>query len=49
MVHQYFSKWRECWVDFKNQPTSDGELFAMNKAFYQIRYVPDINVGNIQL
>lgn len=36
---QYFSKWREEWVDFKNQPPSKGELNSMKNYFYDIRVV----------
>jgi len=35
---QYFSKWRQEWIDFKNQPTK-GELASLNKYFYKIRTV----------
>jgi len=37
---QYFSKWRNEWVDFNNQPPSDGEIYAMKKSHYQIRFNP---------
>lgn len=33
----YFSKWRKKWVEFKNQPPSDGEIYAMKKYFYEIK------------
>jgi hypothetical protein len=33
---QYFSKWRNEWVDFKNPPTK-GQLFELSKYHYLIR------------
>lgn len=33
----YFSKWRKEWVEFKNQPPSEGELIQMRKLNYQIK------------
>lgn len=33
----YFSKWRNEWVEFKNQPPSKGELLAMQKYNYSIK------------
>ena len=35
---QYFSKWRNEWVDFKNQPLSEGEKLSMLKYNYEIRF-----------
>lgn len=37
MVTQYFSKWRKEWVNFKNQPVTDGEIYAMKKYNYKLR------------
>lgn len=36
-ITQYFSKWRNEWVDFKNQPVSEGEIIAMKKYYYELR------------
>ena len=38
----YFSKWRKEWVEFKNQPPSEGELTQMLKLKYQINYGTNI-------
>ena len=35
----YYSKWRKEWVEFKNQPTSKGELMQMQKLNYKIKEV----------
>jgi len=34
MKYEYYSKWRECWIEFN--PT-DGQLFEMKKYFYEVR------------
>lgn len=39
METQYFSKWRNQWIAFKNQPPTDGELYMMKKYHYLIRTV----------
>lgn len=36
-IYQYWSKWKEEWIDFKNQPPSDGEIYLMKKYYYKIR------------
>ena len=36
---QYFSKWRNEWRDFGNQPTGEGEINAMKKSYYEIRFI----------
>lgn len=41
MKTQYFSKWRKEWIDFTNQPTTEGEIKEMKKYKYQIREVED--------
>lgn len=38
-MYFYFSKWRNEWVEFKNQPPSKGELMQMNKLNYQIKII----------
>lgn len=38
MKYQYFSKWRECWVDFNTPPTA-GQLHELKKYHYQIRQI----------
>lgn len=35
---QYYSKWREEWVDFNKDPT-DGDLFELKKYCYQVRKI----------
>jgi hypothetical protein len=37
MATQYFSKWRNEWVDFYNQPPGEGELSEMRRFKYEIR------------
>lgn len=37
MITQYYSKWRHEWIDFHKQPVSDGEIYAMKKAQYELR------------
>jgi len=34
---QYFSKWRNEWIDFHQQPQSDGMINSMKKYHYEIR------------
>ena len=34
MITQYFSKWRNEKIDFKNQPTLEGEIMVMKKYNY---------------
>lgn len=36
---QYFSKWRNKWIDF-NQPPTQGQLIQLKKYHYQIRQKP---------
>lgn len=38
--YQYFSKWRQDWVDFKQEPTQ-GELSSLKNYFYQIRIIEE--------
>ena len=38
-ITQYFSKWRNKWVDFANQPTVEGEIKSMEKYKYEIRQI----------
>ena len=33
----YWSKWRNEWIEFKNQPPSKGELMQMEKMKYKIK------------
>lgn len=37
VITQYFSKWRNEWIDFKNQPAPEGEIIAMRKYHYELR------------
>jgi hypothetical protein len=37
MITYYFSKWRNEWIEFKNQPPSKGELLQMQKFNYKIK------------
>lgn len=41
MITQYFSKWRNEWIDFINQPPSEGEILEMEKYNYQIREIEE--------
>jgi hypothetical protein len=34
-MNQYFSKWRNAWIDFKNPPTP-GEILSMKKYGYRL-------------
>lgn len=36
LIFQYYSKWRNCWVDFKVNPTV-GEINKMIEFNYQIK------------
>lgn len=38
MKTQYFSKWRNEWIDFEIEPTP-GQLFELKKYYYQIRTI----------
>jgi hypothetical protein len=37
MITYYFSKYRNKWIEFKNQPPSKGELLEMKKYKYSIK------------
>jgi len=37
MVVFYLSKWRNEWVEFKNQQPTEGEIIEMKKLNYQIK------------
>lgn len=37
--YQYFSRWRQEWIDFRNPPTP-GDFFELKKYHYQIRIKP---------
>jgi|688.fasta_scaffold477820_2 hypothetical protein len=36
MAVYYLSKWRKQWIEFKNQPPSEGELIQMKKLNYKV-------------
>ena len=41
----YFSKWREEWIPFNQQPPSKGQLLGMEKYKYEIKTI--INTASL--
>lgn len=39
MTTQYFSKWRNEWIDFERQPPNEGEIMEMKLYKYKIRVI----------
>jgi hypothetical protein len=37
MIYYYFSKWRNEWIEFSQQPPTKGQLLQMKKFNYKVK------------